>query len=133
VRAHDETPTKRGRSILATITRQGGEIATRAATKRHEKAVMASHLKCGQTQESEMSIRIRPRVLLSVAAVALAAALGGCYYPAGYYGYGYGYGSPYGYGYPGYAYAGPTVAFGVGGWGGGWYDHGWYGHDHWDH
>ncbi len=82
-----------------------------------------------------MSIRIRPRALLSVVAIGLAAALGGCYYPGGYYGYGYGYPSGYN---TGYAYAGPTVAFGVGGWGGGWHDHGWhdhgwYGHDHWDH
>lgn len=61
-----------------------------------------------------MSVRIRPRALLAVAAIGIAALLGGCVYPYGYYGYPYGYG----YGYPyGYGYAGPSVAFDFGGWG----------------
>lgn len=67
-----------------------------------------------------MMKRLRPRILLPLAALGLAAALGGCVYPYGYYsyGYGYGYGSPYGYGY----YAGPSVGIAVGGWRGGrWY------------
>jgi hypothetical protein len=58
---------------------------------------------------------IRPRPLLSLAAIGLAAMLTGCVaYPAypAYPGYGYGYG--YGYGAP--------VYVGVGG---GWHDHGW--------
>lgn len=65
---------------------------------------------------------IRYRALLPLAALGLAAVLGGCIaYPA-YPGYGYGYGyAPY-YGYP----AGGYVDLGVGGgWhdGGGWGDH----------
>ncbi len=58
---------------------------------------------------------MRRRWGLPLAALALAALLGGCVYPA-YPGYGGYYGAPY--------YAGPTVAFG-GGWG--WHDHGWHG------
>ena len=64
---------------------------------------------------------LRHRRLLPLAALALAALLGGCVYPA-YPGYGYGggyYGGPY-YG------GGGVVAYG-GGWGwrggGGWHDH----------
>ena len=63
---------------------------------------------------------IRTRILLPLAALGLAAALGGCVaYPA-YPGYGYGYGGPYyGGGYPaGY------VALGGGWHGGGWGEHG---------
>jgi hypothetical protein len=64
----------------------------------------------------------RYRVMLPLAALALAALLGGCVYPAypaypgygGYYGGGGYYGAPY--------YAGPTIAFG-----GGWHRHGWHG------
>jgi len=68
--------------------------------------------------------RFRPRILLTVAAAALAAALGGC---VAYPGYGY-YGYPYGYGYN-YAYAAPPVV-GFNFTTGGWYDHGgWYHHD----
>ncbi len=67
--------------------------------------------------------RFRPRVLLPLVAIGLAAALGGCVYPYGY-GYGYPYGNPYAYNY-GY-YAGPSVGVSVGGW------HHWD-HDHWDH
>ena len=74
-----------------------------------------------------MSIRFRPRRLLPLAAIALAAALGGCVYP---YGYGYGYGYPSGYGgYPyayNYGYAAPSVGFTFGGWGHGGWDHGGY-------
>jgi hypothetical protein len=48
-----------------------------------------------------MFVRIPLRALLPLAAMAIAALLGGCYYPYGYYGYypyGY-YGSQYPYGY----------------------------------
>jgi hypothetical protein len=64
-------------------------------------SIMRPHAKLGRT--------------LPLAALALAALLGGCVY-APYPGYGGGYGVPY--------YAGPTVAFG-GGWG--WHDHDWHG------
>jgi len=69
----------------------------------------------------------RHRIVLTLAALGLATALGGCVaYPA-YpdYGYGYGYGPYYG-GYPA-AY----VGIGGGDWGWGWHDHdgGWRGHD----
>lgn len=58
-----------------------------------------------------MSFRFRPRMLLPLAAIALAVALGGCVYSDPYYGYGY-------YGYPGYAYAAPPpVSFDFGYWG----------------
>lgn len=69
------------------------------------------------------------RLRLPLAALALAALLGGCVaYPAGpgyaTYGYGYGYGAPY--------YGGAYVGVGSG-WhgGGGWHGHdgGWRGHD----
>ena len=67
----------------------------------------------------------RPRGLLSLAALIVAVALGGCVaYPAypgyGYYGGGY-YGGPY-YG------GGAVVAYGGWGWRGrdGWRDRGWY-------
>lgn len=65
---------------------------------------------------------VRHRIGLALAALGLAAALGGCVaYPA-YPDYGYGYGPYYG-GYPaGY------VAVG-GGWGWGWHDHGWHDRD----
>jgi hypothetical protein len=73
----------------------------------------------------------RHRRALPLAAIALAALLGGCVYPA-YPGYGY-YGGGYGGGYGGYYgapyYSGGVVAFG-GGWG--WGDHdrgGWRGGD----
>ena len=59
---------------------------------------------------------LKTRRLLPIAALAVAALLGGCVYPA-YPGYGYGYNGGY-YGAP--YYAGPTVAFGTGwGWHGG--------------
>ena len=58
---------------------------------------------------------IRFRRLLPIAAIGLAALLGGCVaYPA-YPAYGYGYG----YGYPAPYYGGAYV-----GWGGGWHDGG---------
>jgi hypothetical protein len=64
---------------------------------------------------------------LPLAAIGLAAALGGCAYP---YGYGYGYGYPSGYGAPyayNYGYAAPSVGFSFGGWGGHRYwDRDWY-------
>jgi hypothetical protein len=66
-----------------------------------------------------MANRLRPHLLLPLAAIALAAMLGGCVaypaYPA--YGAGYGYGQPY--------YGGGYVALG-----GGWHDRGYDGwHD----
>jgi hypothetical protein len=65
------------------------------------------------TMASALRTRSKLRRKLPLAALALAALLGGCVY-APYPGYGGGYyGAPY--------YAGPTVAFG-GGWG--WHDHG---------
>lgn len=68
--------------------------------------------------------RLRSRLLLPLAAIGLAAALGGCVYPYDYgYGYGYPYGYPYAYNY-GY-YAGPSVGIAVGGWHG-WHDGHWY-------
>ena len=72
---------------------------------------------------------IRHRALLPLAALGLAAVLGGCIaYPA-YPGYGYsgdGYGYPYYGGYPSTGY----VEFGTGwGWRGD--DHGWGGHHDW--
>ncbi len=63
-----------------------------------------------------MSIPLRPSTLRLLAALGLAAALGGC---VAYPGYGYGYGYPYGYGYA----AAPAVGFSVGGWGGRGWDH----------
>jgi len=68
---------------------------------------------------------VRHRIVLALAAIGLAAALGGCVAYPGYpdYGYGYGYGPYYG-GYPtGY------VAIGGDGWG--WHDRdrGWRGRD----
>jgi hypothetical protein len=68
-------------------------------------------------KELFMANRLRPNLLLSLAAIALAATLGGCVaYPAyPTYGAGYGYGRPY--------YGGVYVAPG-GGWRGydGWHD-----------
>jgi hypothetical protein len=70
-----------------------------------------------------MANRFGARLLLPLAAIGLAATLGGCVaypaypaYPA--YGYGYGYGAPY--------YGGAYVGIGGGGWRGGhdeWHDH----------
>jgi hypothetical protein len=75
-----------------------------------------------------MPNRYRLRSMLPVAAIGLAALLGGCVaypaYPT------YGYNAPYyGGGYP--YYGGPYVGVGVGGgWReGGWHDRGW--HDGW--
>jgi hypothetical protein len=72
-----------------------------------------------------MSVRFRMRALLPLAAIGIAALVGGCVYPYGYNGYGYGYGYPYGYGY---AYAPASVNFAYGG--GGWGHPDWH---HWDH
>jgi hypothetical protein len=65
-----------------------------------------------------MANRFRLRLMLPLAALGLAAILGGCVaypaypaYPA--YGYGYGYGAPY--------YGGAYI-----GYGGGWHDGGWH-------
>ncbi len=72
---------------------------------------------------------MRFRVLKATAALALAVALGGCYY--GYPGYGYYDGGYYGGGYYGAPYySGGAVAFG-GGWG--WHDHDGHGGWHGDH
>ena len=69
---------------------------------------------------------MRFRVLKTMAALALAVALGGCYY--GYPSYGY-YGGGY-YGAPAPYYGGGgVVAFGTG-WG--WHDHDWHGRWHGD-
>jgi hypothetical protein len=70
-----------------------------------------------------MANQLRPRALLLLAVIGLAAMLGGCVaYPA-YPAYGYGYGGPY---YGGGYYGGPYVAYG-----GGWHGDGW--HDGWRH
>ena len=65
----------------------------------------------------------RYRRMLAIAAVGLAAALGGCVAYPGYYGNGYGYGYAPAYAYN-YGYAPAYVGYGWGGW---------YRHDHdWD-
>jgi hypothetical protein len=98
---------------------------------RHQAALMTPHVR-GSLKEGMhvMAYRFRPRSMLQLAVIGLAAMLGGCVaYPAypGYgaypaYGYGYGYGAPY--------YGGAYVGVGGGGWhgggwGGGWHDGGW--------
>jgi hypothetical protein len=71
----------------------------------------------GEEKAMTRSHSVRPRTWLALAALGLAAALGGCVaYPA-YPGYGYGYGPYYG--------PGGYVAVG----GGGWHDNDWHGHD----
>ena len=73
-----------------------------------------------------MSVRLRTSALRVLAALALAAALGGCVaYPG--YGYGYGYGYPYGYG------VAPTVGLSFGGWGDRGWDHDGWGGRGWGH
>lgn len=68
---------------------------------------------------------VRHRIVLALAAMGLAATLGGCVaYPA-YPDYGYGYGPYYGGYYGGYP-AG-YVDVGIGGWG--WHDRGFRGRD----
>jgi hypothetical protein len=64
-----------------------------------------------------MSFRLRRRMLLPLAAIGLAVALGGCVYTDGYYGYGY-------YGSPGYAYVPPPAVS---------FDFGYWGHPGWHH
>jgi hypothetical protein len=72
------------------------------------------------TQEARLMTRIHARpirraALSAVAALGLAALLGGCVVAPAYPGYAYGYG-------PGYGYAPGYVAVGGGwGWGGGWH------------
>lgn len=63
---------------------------------------------------------MRHRLKLVLAALGLAAALGGCVAYPDYPAYGYGYGPYYG------GYSGTYVGIG-GGWG--WHDHDWHGHD----
>lgn len=73
----------------------------------------------GEEKAMTRSHSVRYRIWLALAALGLAAALGGCVaYPA-YPGYGYGYG----YG----PYYGPTGYVAVGS--GGWHDNDWHGHD----
>jgi len=103
-----------------------GEITTFCVTKPPR-----SYADCAGSKRSGakfMSVRLRPSTLRLLAALGLAAALGGCVaYPG--YGYGYGYGYPYGYG------VAPAVGLSFGGWGDGdwghhdgWGGRGWGGH-----